>query len=308
MLAATPYVPDDVVGTLPPSQGIATVEKVAVNAVLAGCQPEAFPLVIAALDASLSRDFNLSGLVTTTSSVCPILIVNGPCRAELHIDMAGGCMGGAGGRGSMTIGRAVALCLRNIGGQRVPDTTKTVFGQPARTGLCIAEWEEESPWPSLAERRGFSKTDDVVTVHGTKGTVPIADINNDDPLDLLRLIAKSLAYPLTNKFLTSTAANGETVLAVNPIWAQRFSAAFPDLADLQQFLLENAWQPLDLWPAANQRILESKGRVDRQGRVRLAERPDQFVIIVCGGKGSLHAIGLPSWGESSLQSRATDRP
>jgi hypothetical protein len=95
----------------------------------------------------------------------------------------------------MTIGRAVALCLRNIGGQRAGETTKSVFGQPARFGFCIGEWEERSPWPSLAERRGFAAADDVVTVHGGKGTFPMADIHNDDARDLLYLIAKSIAYP-----------------------------------------------------------------------------------------------------------------
>jgi hypothetical protein len=207
----------------------------------------------------------------------------------------------------MTIGRAVSLCMRNIGGQRVNLTSKSVFGQPARLGLCFAEWEEQSPWPTLAERRGFGPTEEVVTVHGGKGTMPLADINNDDARDLLTLIARSVAYPLGNKFLEPTAANGEVVIVVNPLWAARFGREFPDVADLQQFLLEHAWQPIDLWPAPNQRILEDKGRVDARGRVWLNERSDQFVIVVCGGLGNLHAICLPSWGESQMQSKAAVR-
>ena len=79
-----------------------------------------------------------------------MLIVNGPSRDALGIDYRAGCMGGAAGRGSMTIGRAVSLCLRNIGGQRAGETSRTVFGQPARFGMCFGEWEERSPWPSLA--------------------------------------------------------------------------------------------------------------------------------------------------------------
>jgi hypothetical protein len=237
-----------------------------------------------------------------------MIMVNGPKRAELGIDMAGGCMGGAAGRGSMTIGRAMSLCLRNIGGQKIGETSKSVFGQPARTGLCFAEWEEESPWPSLAEQRGFLPSDEVVTVHGGKGTMPMADINNDDPRDLLYLLAKCMAYPLANKMLEPTPANGEVVLALNPVWAQRFATVFPDIGALKQFLLDHAWQPIDLWPSDNQDIIRAKGRVDGQGRVWLSERPDQFVIVVCGGRGSLHAICLPSWGESSLQSRSAVRP
>jgi hypothetical protein len=308
LLGATPYFADDVICVLPPRNGVATVEKAAVNAAMAGCVPAAFPLVIAALEAAAVAEFNLFGLTTTTSSVFPMVIVNGPTRAELGVDMGVGCMGGAAGRGSMTIGRALALCLRNIGGQRVGATSKSVFGQPARAGgLCFAEWEEESPWPSLAEQRGFSRTDEVVTVHGGKGTYPLADIHNDDARDLLYLLAKSMAFPLGNKFLSSTAGNGDVVLAINPVWAKRFGVAFPGITDMQEYLLEHAWQPIDLWPAENRRILEERGRVDSQGRVHLNERPDQFVVVVCGGTGSLHAICLPSWGESEIQSAVAVR-
>jgi hypothetical protein len=306
LLDATPYPPDHVLGVLPPRHGVATVELVAANAALTGCEPAAFPLVVAAIQAILAPEWNAFGLTTTTSSVFPMLIVNGPARAALGIDYKAGCMGGAAGRGSMTIGRSVALCLRNIGGQRPGETSRTVFGQPARFGFCIGEWEERSPWPSLAERRGFSKLRDVVTVHGGKGTMPLADINNDDPKDLLYLIAKSIAYPLANMFLGNI-ENGEVVIAMNPIWAERFAAVFPALDALQTYLQENAWQPLDLWPAANRAIIRAKGRNTGE-RVYLTERPEQIVPIVCGGLGSLHAIALPTFGETQMQSVAALRP
>jgi hypothetical protein len=302
ILDATPYAADHVVCVLPPRNGVATVELVAINAAMSGVEPAAFPLVIAALEALSEPEWNAFGLTTTTSSVFPMLLVNGPCRDELEIDCRASCMGGAAGRGSMTIGRAVALCLRNIGGQRAGETMKSVFGQPARVGFCIGEWEERSPWPSLAQRRGYEVTDDVVTVHGGKGTFPVADIHNDDPLDLLYLIAKSLAYPLANMYL-GNAENGEVVLAINPMWAERFAGPFPDVEAMQQYLRDNAWQPIDLWPPGNQQILRNKGRVDTQGRVHLVARPDQIVPFVCGGLGSLHAIALPSFGESQMQSQ-----
>ncbi|MDP9331827.1 MAG: hypothetical protein M3Q30_00750 [Actinomycetota bacterium] len=306
LLDASPYPADHVVCVLPPRNGVATVELVAANAALAGVAPAAFGLVLAALDALSEPEWNAFGLTTTTSSVFPMLIVNGPCRDELGIDYRASCMGGAGGRGSMTIGRAVALCLRNIGGQRAGDTTKSVFGQPARFGFCIGEWEERSPWPSLAQRRGFSADDDVVTVHGGKGTFPMADIHNDDPRDLLYLIAKSLAYPLANMFLGNI-ENGEVVVAFNPMWAERFGSAFPDIDDLAAYLRDNACQHIDLWPAANATLLRERGRVDSHDRVHLVERPDQIVPIVCGGLGSLHAIALPSFGESTMQSKRVVR-
>jgi hypothetical protein len=306
LLACTPQPAGHVVGVLPPQYGVATVELVAANAAMAGVQPEAFPLVLAALEALMTPEWNAFGLTTTTSSVFPMLIVNGPSRDALGIDCRAGCMGGAGGRGSMTIGRAVSLCLRNIGGQRAGETSRTVFGQPARFGMCFGEWEERSPWPSIAQRGGFRADADVVTVHGGKGTFPLADIHNDDPRDLLFLLAKSMAYPLANMYL-GNADNGEVVLAINPMWAERFGAAFPDIADLQAHLHEHAWQPLDLWPEPNRDILRAKGRVGLHDRVYLTGGPDQIVPVVCGGLGSLHAIALPSFGESQMQSAAARR-
>jgi hypothetical protein len=307
LLDGSPYPADHVVCVLPPVNGVATVELVAVNAALAGVEPAAFGFVLAALEALSEPEWNAFGLTTTTSSVFPMLIVNGPSRDELGIDYRASCMGGAAGRGSMTIGRAVALCIRNIGGQRAGETTKSVFGQPARVGFCIGEWEERSPWPSLAQRRGFSPDEDVVTVHGGKGTFPMADIHNDDARDLLYLIAKSMAYPLANMFLGNV-DNGEVVVAFNPMWAERFGVAFPDLDELAAYLRENAWQPIDLWPEPNARLLRDRGRVDGRGRVHLVARPDQIVPIVCGGLGSLHAIALPSFGESTMQSKPVLHP
>ena len=178
-----------------------------------------------------------------------------------------------------------------------------MFGQPGRLGVCFGEWEEQSPWPSLAEQWGYAHDDDVVTVHGGKGTHAIADINNDDPRDLLYLVAKSVAFPLSNKFLTPSAGNGQIVLAFNPEWAQRFATGFPDVDDLKAYLAEHAWQPIELWPEANRAVLEEKHRVDANGRVYLSERPDQFVVVVCGGQASLHAVASRAGATASSQHR-----
>ena len=102
--------------------------------------------------------------------------------------------------------------------------------------------------------------------------------------------------------------NGEVVVAINPMWAERFGAVFPNIEDMQQFLCDNAWQPIDLWPEPNAKSLRGKRRVDAEGRVHLVERPDQIVPFVCGGLGSLHAVALPSFGESQMQTKAVVRP
>jgi hypothetical protein len=97
------------------------------------------------------------------------------------------------------------------------------------------------------------------------------------------------------------------MVALNPVWAQRIGEVFPDIADLQAFVHEHAWHPVEMWPEENRRVLERLGRVDADGRVHLARDADQFVPIVCGGQGSLHAIALPSWGETYMRSVAVRR-
>lgn len=304
LLAATPYPADHViVEEMHPAGGPATIEKVAVNAAMSGCLPEHLPFVVAGVEAICQPGYNLYGVGATTGNAFQMLIVNGPSRDRVGIDYGYGCMGGATGRGSRTIGRAVALCLRNIGGQRAGTTTKSCFGQPARLGMCFGEWEEASPWPPLSERLGFRATDDVVHAHAGMGTMPLCDNRHEDARDLAYLLARSVAYPASNKMLSSVmmARNGSVVLALNPDWAARLGREFPDVADLQAFLWENAYQPIELWPPATRPLFEE--RVDSRGRVRLNERPEQFVVVVCGGPVSLHAVFLPSWGESLMQSR-----
>jgi hypothetical protein len=136
------------------------------------------------------------------------------------------------------------------------------------------------------------------------GTMPLCDNRHEDARDLAYLVARSIAYPAGNKMLSSVmmAKNGSIVLAINPDWAARFGRAFPDIDDFKQFLWEHSYQPIDLWPEATRALFEE--RVDPHGRVRVNERPEQFVIIVCGGPVSLHAIMLPSWGESLMQSQS----
>lgn len=308
LAAATPLALDHVVANLPPNRGAATIEKVAINAAMAGVEPDSFGYVIAALEAMSHPDHNLPGLTTTTSSAASALVINGPRRHALGFDDESGCLGGAAGRGSCTVGRAVQLCLRNVGGVRVGATSKSVFGQPTRTtGLCFGEAEERSPWPTLAERRGFATEDDVVHAHAAKGTHAFADGNTADPKALLELIAKTLAFPLGNAF-HGPPRRGETMLLVNPMWAERFGRAFADISEVQAHLLEHAWQPIEQWPTPSRALLEAKGRVGSHGRVHMHERPEQFLIVVCGGMGNLHAIALPTWGESVMRSSKVNRP
>ena len=307
MLSATPRLSTDIVSAeVPPRHGMATIELVAINAVMAGCEPKHLPMVIAALEAMAKPAYNAFSLAATTGSVASYIIVNGPTRDDMEINYRAGCLGGATGRGSMTVGRALQLCLRNIGGMRAGDTTRSVFGQPGRFGVCFAEWEERSDWPSLAMRRGFTREQEVVTVHGSMGTMALCDMNTADDRDLAYILGKSIASPMGNLYVPLR-THGESVLLINPVWATRLAKTFPKMESFQECLYENCWQSIEFWPKENQAILRESERVDSRGRVHAVTSPDRIQPLVCGGLGNLHSTILPSWGESEMQSCATVR-
>jgi hypothetical protein len=302
-VAASGRFPDEVIAEVPPRNGRATVEKIAVNAVMAGAPPEAMPLLLAALDAMSDPLFNLFALNTTTCCVVPALIVNGPVRDALKLPMGPGCFGGEAGNGA-SIGRASRLIMRNIGGQKVGVTSKSVFGQPGRvTGICVGEWEERSPWPPLATRRGVAGGADAVTVHGATGTIDIADIVADNGADLVEIIGKSLAFVGTNAFI-GPHHGAEIMVAIAPPWADLIAATYADVADVQAQLSQHAQLPASSWPAPHQRRLEEQGRVDERGNVHLVESPEHTLVIVNGGLGNLHALAMHSFGPTRAVTRS----
>jgi hypothetical protein len=290
-----------VVADIPPRNGRATVEKIAINAVMAGAPPESMPMLIATVQAMADPLLNAFALNTTTCCVVPAMIVSGPIRHELKLPMGPGCFGGEAGHGA-SIGRASRLIIRNIGGQRVGVNSKSVFGQPGRvSGICVAEWEEKSPWPPFGERRGV--IGDAVTVHGATGTIDIADIVADNGVDLLAIIGKSLAFPGTNAFL-GTHHGAEIMVAIAPPWAELIGAAYPEITDVQRMLFEHAKLPVSWWPEPHQQRQYDDRRVDENGDVHLVESPEHFLVIVNGGLGNLHALALHSFGPSRAVTRA----
>jgi hypothetical protein len=298
-VAASGRYPDDVLGDLPPRNGRCTVEKLAINAVMAGAPPESMPLLCAAIEAMTDREVNLFALNTTTCCVVPGVFVNGPARHTLGIPYGAGCFGGQAGPGP-AIGRAIRLVMRNVAGQVVGLTSKSVFGQPARvTGIVVAEWEERSPWAPLGERLGVPGN--AVTIKDVTGTIDVADITADNGVDLLEIIGKSLAFVGTNAFIDTEPSDSEIMVCIAPPWADLIAAAYPEVDDVQAKLLEHAALPVDWWPAPHRKKLEK--RVDGRGRVPLVSRPQQMMVMVCGGLGNLHALALHTFGPTKSVTR-----
>jgi hypothetical protein len=290
---------DEVICTLPPAEGECTVEKIAINAVMAGAPAESLPLLIAALEAMGDPDFELFGLNTTTAPVVPVTIVNGPIRERLDIPYRHGCLGGAR-TSALAIGRAIRLVIRNVAGQEVNVTSQTTFGSPGRVaGILFGEWEERSPWAPLAERRGVPG--DAVSVYGTMGTQNIIDTTSQKGPEFLEMIGKSLGYPGANGF-SPAMPFAETLVAINPVWAEIIHRDVPGLEDVQELIWRHASVDAGHLLPKHREQLEAQDRIIN-GRAYLSVEPKDVLVVCCGGTGGLHATGFHSFGSCLTQTR-----
>jgi hypothetical protein len=304
-LARNDRYPDEVIAYLPPMQSECTVEKIAINAVMAGAPPESLELLIAAVTSVADPDFELYGVNATTAPVYPAFVVNGPIRDALEIPYSYGCLGGVATK-TAAIGRAIRLIMRNVAGQIPGVTSQTTFGSPGRiAGLITGEWEERSPWAPLAERRGVEGN--AVTSFGTMGTMNVIDTTSHGATDFLEMIGKSLAYPGTNCF-SGAVPFGEVLVALNPICAEIVGREMPKIADVQECLWRFASLPADWLQSLHRGQLEQQGRIREDGRIYLTPEPKDVLVFVCGGLGGLHATGLQSFGTSLAQTRPIASP
>lgn len=304
-LAENDRYPDEVIAQLPPMLSECTVEKIAINAVMAGAVPASLELIIAALTAIADPDFELYGVNATTAPVFPAFVVNGPVRDRLDIPYSYACFGGAATKAA-AIGRAIRLIMRNVAGQVAGVTSQSTFGSPGRIpGILVGEWEERSPWTPLAERRGVHGN--AVTSFGAMGTMNILDTTSQAPKHFLEMIGKSLVYPGNNCF-SPAMPYGEVMVALNPICAAIVAQEMPRMEDVQECLWRFASIPADWLQSLHREQLEAQGRVREDGRVYLTPEPKDMVLFVCGGLGGLHATALHSFGSSLTQTRPIASP
>jgi hypothetical protein len=191
MLAGTARDSQEVVGVVPPYNGQATVEKVAVNAVMAGCTPEHLPVVLAAVEAACDPAFALHGLLATTYPAGPAVVVSGPLAARIRMNAAGNCLG-QGNRANLCIGRALQLVVRNVGGGRPGEEDRAAHGQMGKLASCFAERIEDSPWEPLSVDRGFGRTETTVTLYAAEAPRVIVDQLAREPEGLCRSLALGL--------------------------------------------------------------------------------------------------------------------
>ena len=225
MLAGTRRAPSEVVAVVPPDLAPCTVEKVAVNAVLAGWLPEHLPLVLAAVEAACTDAFNVHGVLATTFPAGPVVVVNGPLAKAVGMNSGGNALG-QGNRANATIGRALHLVVRNVGGGRPGEVDRATQGQPGKLSACFAEAEDGSPCEPLAASRGV--TGDALTLFAGSGWWPVVDQLSRTPESL----ARSFAAALRNVGHPKLAIAFDALLVLSPEHGRVFREAGWDRARL----------------------------------------------------------------------------
>ena len=306
---------NEAIATIPPRWGECTPLRLAANAVMAGCRPEYFPLVMLAVEALCDQAFNLYGIQTTTHQVAPLLIFNGPIARELDIN-GGHNAFGPGRQSNATIGRAIRLALLNIGGASPGLGDMATFGSPGKYTYCVAENEAASPWEPLHVERGFAIDDTTVTVVGAEGPHNVTDHESSTAEGMLRGMAHSMAIPGANN-ATCRDVNfvGEPMAVFCPEHARLVADGGYTKAQVKQHLFELARVPVRHYPdAVIERRLRGSERLagqedvpflDRQ--VPIAARPEDIMIIVLGGAGK-HSAFIPTFAYTRAVTRALLRP
>jgi hypothetical protein len=295
---------DDVVAQLAPAFGAATVERIAINAVLAGCDPESLPALIAAVEAVADPEFNLQGIQATTNPVAVWIIVNGPLATELGVNATLNCLG-EGSWANATLGRALRLVLRNIGGGLPGEMDRATQGQPGKYTFCCAENEADSPWEPLHVERGFSRDQSTVTVVGAEGTLNL-NTHAKDHVDLLRVIAESMVHPASNEYCHG----GEPWLMIAPEHAEIFKRGGLSKADVKARLWEMTKMPArhmaakDLMRVKSSRTVEL-GEIGPDTILTIAHKAEDMCLMVAGGPGT-HSVYVPCFGNSRAITRAVN--
>ncbi len=297
MLAGTSREPDEVVAVAPPDLVEVTVEKIAVNAVMAGCRPEYLPVVLAAVEAACTDEFNMHGVLATTMPVGPVMVVNGPIRRALGMN-AGVNVLGQGNRAGLTIGRALQLVIRNFGGGRPGEVDRATHGSPGKLGFCFAEDEEGSPWEPLSVERGCARGASAVTLFAGEGTRCIVDQHSRTAGSL----AASFAVNLRTVQHPKLAMGFDAMLVVGPEHARVFREAGWSKARL----LEELHARLQL-PGAE--MVRGAGGIAEGLPEHLRDatvpkfRPGGLLVVHAGGSAGLFSEIIGGWisGEAGSQ-------
>lgn len=301
MLAHTRRGRHDLVAHVAPGYGAATVERIAINAVLAGCDPEYLPVLIAATEAVADPEFNLQGIQATTNPVAVWLVLNGPLARQLQVNAGFNCIG-QGAWANATLGRALRLILQNIGGALPGEMDRATHGQPGKYTFCCAENEEAHPWQPLHVERGYAVDDSTVTVVGAEGTMNM-NTHAKDAGELARVIAETMMHPPSNEYVHG----GEPWFILGSEHAEIFRREGWDKAAVKRALWECSKMAVKHLSAKEiDRARASRtpelGELRENTLLPISPRPEDIQLIVAGGPGT-HSVYVPCFGNSRAVTR-----
>jgi hypothetical protein len=306
MLEHTSRNPQEVVGVVPPYDGAATVEKVAINAVMAGCPNEALPIVLAAVEAACTEEFAWHGLIATTYPAGPTVVVSGPLAAEVGMNAGGNALG-QGNRANLTIGRALQLVGRNLGGGRPQVEDRAAHGQMGKLGSCFAErLDDTAPWTGLAQDRGVPDGETGVTLISTEAPRVIVDQLAREPDGLcasLALALESVAHPKQRLAF-------DALLVVGPEHGRIFREAGWDRARVREKLFELTTSPageLTRGAGGSPEGIDPQFVADPDMPVAKFAAPDRILLAYAGGDAGLFSMVFGSWAAGEIGSAPVTR-
>jgi hypothetical protein len=297
MLTGTTRQPTDVVAIVPPDLVEITVEKVAINAVMAGCKPEYLPWLIAGLEAVCNDTFNIHGVLATTMPVGPVIVCNGPGTRAIGMN-SGMNVFGQGNRANLTIGRAIQLIIRNIGGGRPGEVDRATHGNPGKLSFCFAEDEIGSPWSTLAESRGLPRTADAVTVFPGEGPRCVVDQLARDPESLTNTFAACLRTLHNPKSVLAF----DAIVVMGPEHARVYAEAGWD----RDRVLEEIHARLQI-PGSE--LIRGAGGIaegvpERLNGITLPKfRPGGLLLVHAGGGAGLFSAIIGGWANGDVGSQ-----
>lgn len=299
MLAAGDYEPAAVVGRYPERNRSITAELAAINAVMAGCRPEYFPVVLAALEAVTDPKFGLHGASCTTSGVGILLIVNGPIRLRIGLNAGVGVFG-HGFRANLTIGRAIRLTLVNAVGVTPGLVDRSTFGHPSKIAFCIAENEEASPWPPLHVDLGYRPDQSTVSVFAAEGPQQSQNRFSTTADQILGSLAATMSHPGVPNLIWQ----GHFVVALGQEHAQAMREAGLTKRQVQEILWERARRRVGELRALGVIAPEMQAG-DDEGWRTVTPSPDQITVIVAGGDAGRYSMCLPNLGHPGITEPVT---
>ncbi len=312
MLDATRRAPDEVVALVPPNLVPVTVEKVAINAVMAGCKPEYFPVVLASIEAACDERFNLHGVVATTYFPAPLIIVNGPVRRAIGMNAGHNALG-QGNRANATIGRALPLVIRNVGGGRPGEIDKSTLGHPGKYTYCFAENEEANPWQPLHVERGFAPGDSTVTLFAAEAPRAIMDQASRSARSLVTSLAQALATVMHPKLYGYV----DAVLVLAPEHVQKLSGDGWGKAEIRAAVRELTARPLrELLPDAQcaegipPKVLGLGAEIPEALLATPLSKfrtDDQLTIVVAGSDAGMFSAIIGGWVAGEMGSQMVTR-